>query len=72
VIYNTFIKIGKSQKYLFQNVASIMPDCFTCYFKENVELLANFKSFTKSNPEEIQTDKGNYSLKCSKMMSLVD
>ena len=59
VIYNTFIKAGKSKKYLFQNVASIMPDCFTCYFKENVELLANFKSFTKSNPEEIQTDKGN-------------
>ena len=59
VIYNTFIKTGKSQKYLFQNIASITPDCFTLYLKENVELLANFKSFTKTAPEEIQTDKGN-------------
>ena len=36
-----------------------MPDCFSCYFRDNIELLANFKNFTKSNPEEIQLDKGN-------------
>ena len=59
MIYNTFIKTPKSTKYLFQSVASIKPDSFTCYFKDNIELLANFKSFTKSNSEEIQSDKGN-------------
>ena len=59
VIYDTFVKTPKSTKYLFQNVASILPDYFTCYFKDNIELLANFKSFIKSTPDEIQTDKGN-------------
>ena len=59
VIYDTFVKTTKSTKYLFQNVASILPDYFTCYFKDNIELLANFKSFIKSTPDEIQTDKGN-------------
>ena len=33
--------------------------CFSCYFRDNIELLSIFKNFTKSNPEEIQSNKGN-------------
>ena len=57
--YNTFIKSSKITKYPFQSIASIKSDFFTCYFKNNIDLIANFKSFTKSSADEIQIDKGN-------------
>ena len=59
VIYNTFLNTQKGTKYLFQSKASILSDCFTCYLKDNVDLLANFKSVTKSNSEEITLKTGN-------------
>ena len=59
VTYNTFLNTQKGTKYLFQSQASILSDIFTCYLKDNVDLLANFKSVTKSNPEEINSEEGN-------------
>ena len=56
VTFNTFLNTPKGTKYLFQSFASIIPDFNPCIFKDNIKLIAKFKSLIKSNSEEISLE----------------
>ena len=58
IIYNTFLNTPKGIKYLFQSNASIIPDIYSCTFKDNIKLEARFTTLLKSNSEEISLDSG--------------
>ena len=56
--FNTFLNTNKGIKYLFRSNSSITPDSCKCFFRKNIELVANFKSFTISKSEEITSNAG--------------
>ena len=45
VTYNTFLKTKTKTKYLFQSVASIIPNKCSCCLDDNIDLFASFKNW---------------------------